>query len=114
MGQPLYACQPPTGYPEDSRKWVSSGALISRLNFATALTAENGTIDATLPPELSMTPADSASAEKVLADFVDRVLNGEVSPATRAALTSAAMKQKDATPGQLLALVLGTPEFQRR
>ena len=36
MGQPLFACQPPTGYPEDSRKWVSSGALIARLNFAVA------------------------------------------------------------------------------
>ena len=39
MGQPLFQFQAPTGYPEDSRKWVSSGALISRLNFALALTA---------------------------------------------------------------------------
>src|SRR3712207_8183856 len=36
-----FACQPPTGYPEDSRKWVSSGALIARLNFATALAAND-------------------------------------------------------------------------
>jgi uncharacterized protein (DUF1800 family) len=114
MGQPLYACQPPTGYPEDSRKWVSSGALISRLNFATALTSTNGTIDAMLPADLSAAAASSGSMNPVLDGFVERVLNGEVSAQTKAALTSAAAKQKDATPGQLLSLVLGTPEFQRR
>jgi uncharacterized protein (DUF1800 family) len=39
MGQPLWSQQAPTGYPEDSTRWVSSGALVSRLNFALALTA---------------------------------------------------------------------------
>ncbi|MDQ2687585.1 MAG: DUF1800 domain-containing protein, partial [Armatimonadota bacterium] len=34
MGQPLFQYQAPTGYPEDSKKWVSSGALISRMNYA--------------------------------------------------------------------------------
>jgi uncharacterized protein (DUF1800 family) len=34
LGQPLYACGPPTGYPEDSRDWVSSGSLLNRMNFA--------------------------------------------------------------------------------
>ena len=38
MGEPLFQYQAPTGFPEDSRKWVSSGALISRLNFSLALT----------------------------------------------------------------------------
>ena len=34
MGQPLYGCIPPTGYPEDSRDWISSGNLLNRMNFA--------------------------------------------------------------------------------
>lgn len=40
MGQPLYVCAPPTGYPEDSRQWISSSTLIHRINFAHLL-AEN-------------------------------------------------------------------------
>ena len=41
LGEPLFACTPPTGYGEDSRKWVSPGALIERLNFALALTQQH-------------------------------------------------------------------------
>ena len=37
MGMPLYLCQPPTGYDETAATWVSSGALVSRINFAVAL-----------------------------------------------------------------------------
>ena len=37
MGEPLYLCQPPTGYADTADAWVSSGALLARLNFALAL-----------------------------------------------------------------------------
>lgn len=33
MGEPLYACQPPTGYPDDAAAWVNSGSLLQRMNF---------------------------------------------------------------------------------
>jgi uncharacterized protein (DUF1800 family) len=39
MGQPLYQCQPPTGYPDRGDHWMSDGATIERLNFAVALAA---------------------------------------------------------------------------
>jgi uncharacterized protein (DUF1800 family) len=39
MGQPLYQCQPPAGYPDRGDHWMSSGAVLERLNFAVALTA---------------------------------------------------------------------------
>jgi uncharacterized protein (DUF1800 family) len=38
MGMPLYLCQPPTGYDDSAESWVSSGALVARINFAVALT----------------------------------------------------------------------------
>jgi uncharacterized protein (DUF1800 family) len=38
MGMPLYLCQPPTGYDDTAESWVSSGALVARINFAVALT----------------------------------------------------------------------------
>lgn len=37
MGMPLYFCQPPTGYDDTAATWVSAGALVSRMNFAVAL-----------------------------------------------------------------------------
>jgi uncharacterized protein (DUF1800 family) len=37
MGMPPYLCQPPTGYDETSEAWVSSGALVNRMNFAVQL-----------------------------------------------------------------------------
>jgi uncharacterized protein (DUF1800 family) len=37
MGMPLYLCQPPTGYDDTAVAWVSSGALVQRINFAVAL-----------------------------------------------------------------------------
>jgi uncharacterized protein (DUF1800 family) len=37
MGMPLYLCQPPTGYDETADTWVSSGALVTRINFAVSL-----------------------------------------------------------------------------
>jgi uncharacterized protein (DUF1800 family) len=38
MGEPLYLCQPPTGYADTADAWVNSGTLLARMNFALALT----------------------------------------------------------------------------
>ena len=49
LGQPLYMCQPPTGYHDTADAWVSAGGLVSRMNFATRLAS--GTMPGvTLPP----------------------------------------------------------------
>ena len=37
LGMPLYGCQPPTGYKWDEASWLSSSALINRMNFALSL-----------------------------------------------------------------------------
>ena len=37
LGEPLYMCQPPTGYHDTSDAWVSAGGLVTRMNFATRL-----------------------------------------------------------------------------
>ena len=36
MGQPLYAYQAPTGYPDRAAAWVNSGSLLHRMNFGLA------------------------------------------------------------------------------
>ena len=37
LGMPLYGCMPPTGYKWDEATWLSSSALINRMNFSLAL-----------------------------------------------------------------------------
>ncbi|HSS50505.1 MAG TPA: DUF1800 domain-containing protein, partial [Thermoanaerobaculia bacterium] len=37
LGEPLYSYQPPTGYPDRNEAWLSSGTLLSRLNFGLQL-----------------------------------------------------------------------------
>ncbi|HEV7784305.1 MAG TPA: DUF1800 domain-containing protein [Thermoanaerobaculia bacterium] len=39
MGQPLYAYQAPTGYPDRADAWVNTGSLLNRMNFGLQLAA---------------------------------------------------------------------------
>src|SRR5205807_1892415 len=117
MGQPLFQYQAPTGYPEDSRKWVSSGALISRLNFALALTG--GKLgDVRLN---DATEAVAGDPVRTIDRTAAQILHVPISPATRATLLKRAGTPGNgpaaAGPGgtgsRVAALLLGSPEFQR-
>ncbi len=37
MGQPLYAYQAPTGFPDNGAAWINSGSLLNRMNFGLQL-----------------------------------------------------------------------------
>ncbi len=39
LGQPLYAWQTPSGFPETGASWIGAGALLARMNFGLALAA---------------------------------------------------------------------------
>ena len=41
LGEPLYMCQPPTGYHSTADAWVTAGGLVTRMNFATRLASGN-------------------------------------------------------------------------
>jgi len=118
MGEPLYQFQAPTGWPEDSRKWVSTGALVSRLNFALGL-MRGDLIEVQLPEMPIPTGSDPGS---IVNAVTSEVLQGDVSPSTRATLlrqANAEVADNSPAAGQTLekrltALVLGAPEFQRR
>ncbi len=58
LGEPLYMCQPPTGYKDTADAWVSAGGLVTRMNFATRLASGNMP-GVTLPPDA---PASSQLA----------------------------------------------------
>ena len=65
MGMPLYGAVPPTGYNWQASTWVSTGALVNRMNFALSLAANklNGiTVNWTIPSDASIATESEAAA----------------------------------------------------
>jgi uncharacterized protein (DUF1800 family) len=125
LGEPLYEAQPPTGYPDRAEAWVNTGALLGRMNFALGL-AHNRFPGARVDVAGFLAGADRRRPAQVLDRLLAVVLHGEASPRTRAVLaaqlespeitriTADDRVTKDTDVEKLAALVLGSPEFQRR
>ncbi|MGE0128409.1 MAG: DUF1800 domain-containing protein [Blastocatellales bacterium] len=127
MGQPLYLCQPPTGYSEDSSRWLSNATLLERMNFALALM--NARINGTRS-DISRFATTGAGKDhhKVIDQLVAALVHSDVSAETRENLTRILSESRaKATParfdnraatrnnemiGALAALILGSREFQ--
>jgi uncharacterized protein (DUF1800 family) len=142
LGMPLYGCQPPTGYSMTADAWVNTGALLNRMNFAVQLMAggrpqampagarnagpgpgpgargrpgrgarlgAEGRGDALRGPlqvdALAIAPDTTEASRERL---IQTMLAGTASEGTRQTLARA----QNAT--ELIALTLGSPEFQRR
>ncbi|MGE5361087.1 MAG: DUF1800 domain-containing protein [Bacteroidales bacterium] len=104
LGMPLYYCQQPNGYPDRADTWLNAGAVLARMNVATALA--DGRLTGV---RLAVAALDGSGDVAVMrSTLVARVLNGDPSPATAASIAAATRAP------QLLALVLGSPDFQRR
>ena len=102
LGMPIYGAQPPTGYADRADAWVNSGALLGRMNFALALTSgRTRALGATAPA----TPPTAEDARRALL---------EVALADDVSASTAATVAKATTPAQAMALILGSPEFQKR
>jgi uncharacterized protein (DUF1800 family) len=100
LGMPLYMCQPPTGYPDKAEAWVNTGALLNRMNFAVALAS--GRMRGV------RVPANRQPASDAEAALVASALAGDLSESTAATVAKAM------TAPQAIALVIGSPEFQKR
>ena len=101
LGEPLYMCQPPTGYADKAEAWVNTGSLLNRMNFALALVG--GRMRGVRPDGLAL---DSTGASRD--QLIGGVLAGDVSASTSQTIG----KAQD--PRQAAALILGSPEFQRK
>ena len=108
MGMPVYGAVPPTGYKWDASDWVSTGALVNRMNFALTLAANKlPGIAITWSPQTAplVTGIDNGSsiAQPTSAGFIPSpaptpeaeeqrlealLVDGGVSPTTRAAVLS--------------------------
>jgi uncharacterized protein (DUF1800 family) len=109
LGEPLYRKQEPTGYSNMNAEWVSSSALLARMNFALSL-AQN---------KIPGVTVDTARfGQDGAAEIAQSLLLRDVSPQTRATIENALKEQQAKTPGPVPALVaglvLGSPDFQKR
>jgi len=135
MGMPLYGAQPPTGYSMKAETWVSSSALLNRMNFALALTS--GKIKGVKVDSVQLggnsVPSDSSAT---LATLEMSLVAGGVSQQTHDSIAAqietagnngmAAAQSNQAASHQpqgparspdvstIAGLLLGSPEFQRR
>ncbi len=81
LGEVPYGYQAPTGYPDTAEDWVNTGALLERLNFAVAVASNR--IPGT---RVDLSAYDATNKSKILERALAELLDGDVSPSTRASL----------------------------
>jgi uncharacterized protein (DUF1800 family) len=124
IGEPLFQCQPPTGYSDKADAWVNTGALLNRLNYSLALAGNR--LPGVRTDAGSLLGGDgSGQPDAVLDTAIDVLLAGEASAETRKTLekqmNDPRVRQASlddpithVNEGMIAGLVLGAPEFQRR
>ena len=125
IGEPLYQAQPPTGFADRGEVWVNAGALLARMNFALGL-ASGRYPHVSVELSALVTGADPGSPAAVLDRLLVAIVADQAGPETRAVLTAqlkepqiTRLSPEDRGPAntdvaKLAALVIGSPEFQRR
>ena len=124
IGEPLYQCQPPTGYADKADAWVNTGALLNRLNYSLAL-AGNKVRGSRSDVGSLLGPEADGDAKAALGRAVQVFLGGQTGTTTVETLEKQldnpqVLQAKLDDPvkrvdlGVVAGLVLGAPEFQRR
>ncbi|HEX4642571.1 MAG TPA: DUF1800 domain-containing protein [Candidatus Acidoferrales bacterium] len=124
IGEPLYQCLTPNGYSDKAATWVSTGALLNRLNFAVALTGNK--VRGTQVDVNSLVGTDFGADSKPALERVEReFLAGQLSDSTHATLEMEMEEPRilgaklddpvtHVNVSLITGLVLGSPEFQKR
>jgi uncharacterized protein (DUF1800 family) len=130
MGEALYLCQPPTGYSEESSRWLSNATLLERMNFALALMGNR--INGTRVDPGKLTSLESELKDEMLLDqLIASLLHSDVSTETRDKLLSvmresragmarakyddrAMRKNNEQIVAAISSLIFGSREFQTK
>lgn len=128
IGQPLFKRHSPDGYPDTGENWLNSSTMIGRwrlLNWLSTLEKGNG------KPRMDVvaqTPAEIRSATALVDFWIERILGRPVSSTERGHFIDFMAQGQnpnlalpiDSDPNtqkrlsSLVALILMSPEFQRR
>jgi uncharacterized protein (DUF1800 family) len=136
MGMPLYGAQPPTGYSMKAETWVSSSALLNRMNFALALTsgkikgvkvdsAQLEGSSASPPPDSDATLSaleanlvvggvSKQTHDSIAAQIEAAKGGGQHKPGDKAGAGKPGAAPRPPDVSTIAGLLLGSPEFQRR
>jgi uncharacterized protein (DUF1800 family) len=139
MGEKKYYYQAPTGYPDKGAYWINTGSLLNRMNFGLALAA--GRIPGVRVDLLALNNGhepESAQAALVIyghlilpernldatikrlapllsdPSFTRKVENASADTAGVAQPDVAMGGEKDPMLAQVVGIIIGSPEFQRR
>jgi hypothetical protein len=112
IGEPLYAAQPPTGYPDLADTWLSPGAVLARIDFGLQLA--NGQLEGVT---IDLRPLAGGTPEEVLEKAATRLGAIGLSDKTREYILEQLHEgppKPDLQPARAVGLLLGAPELQRR
>ncbi len=113
MGEALYMCQEPTGYPDVASAWINTNSLLQRLNFALALASNR-------IPQIRV---DLASAWPLFQQLGLPEPSAQQLEQTRSLLSQVGEEGNQRSnlrparfPQQVIAsaFMLGSPQFQKR
>ncbi len=122
MGMPLYGCVTPNGYSWKSDTWVSTNALVNRMNFALSLAANRlpGISIAWDPTETvnndtAMIEANPTAPDPQVEEsrLEALLVSGGVSDSTRAAVLQQFEQQRNQNQNGAAALPVATTERQK-
>jgi uncharacterized protein (DUF1800 family) len=123
MGMPLYGCVTPNGYSWRSDEWVSTNALVNRMNFALALAANRlpGISIAWDPTETMNNDSTMLEASPAVPDprveetrLESLLVTGGVSESTRAAVLQQFEQQRSQNQNDTAAMpVFATGDRQK-
>ena len=105
LGEPLYGKVEPTGYPNTSEGWTNTAGVLGRINFANALASDQ-------IPGVKV-DRDRFSGKRT-SDVAADLLNAAPSASTLAAIEKSVEGSTASSSSLLPALVIGSPDFQRR
>ena len=104
LGEPLYRKLEPTGYSNLNSEWINSASLLGRMNFALQL-AQN---------HVESVKVDVARFGDDPSEVAKALMFRAMSPETRAAIDQTLQDKKQKNPALVAALVIGSPDFQKR
>ena len=137
MGQRFYYYQAPTGFPDRASNWINTGALLNRMNFGLAFASQKipgvrmdlaalnnyhepeSAIDAlTVYSNILLPQRDHAANIKRLIPLVnDEGVEDKISKAATVDKTAEQMTFDKGTKNmlsQVVGIIIGSPEFQRK
>ncbi len=104
LGEPLYGKLEPSGYPNTNDAWTNTATIMGRINFASALSSG----------QVPGVKVDISRFNFKAPTTVAKALLATPPSSAMLAAIEQGLQGTEATPSMVTALVLGSPDFQRR